>query len=171
LPSAIRFPRGEGAGVERPERGQILPIGKGRIVEEGTKVALVNLGARLTECRKAASILNSRGISTTVADMRFAKPIDLEMLSQLAAEHEALITVEEGSAGGFGSHVLHHLANAGTLDRGLKLRSLTLPDIFQEQDAPYKQYEKAGLNASGIVAKALEALGADEKQIVAAAIA
>lgn len=168
LPSVIRYPRGEGAGITIPVRGTVLPIGKGRIIEEGTKVAILNLGARLAECRKAAAILDSRGISTTIADMRFAKPLDLELITKLATEHEVIITIEEGSAGGFGSHVLHHLANAGAMDHGIKIRSMTLPDIFQEQDAPYKQYEKAGLNATHIVAKALEALGADEKQVAAA---
>lgn len=168
FPSVIRFPRGEGAGCQMPERGNVLPIGKGRIVEEGTKVALVNLGARLMECRKAAAILDSHGVSTTIADMRFAKPLDMDLVLRLAAEHEVIITVEEGSVGGFGSHVLHHLANAGALDQKVKIRSMTLPDRFQEQDSPYKQYEKAGLNASHIVAKALEALGADEKQVAAA---
>jgi 1-deoxy-D-xylulose-5-phosphate synthase len=169
-PSAIRFPRGEGIGVARPARGSVLPIGKGRIIKEGDKVALLNLGARLVECRKAAEALDARGISTTIADMRFAKPIDYDMISRLAASHEAIITIEEGSAGGFGSHVLHHLANCGSLDRGLKIRSMTLPDVFQDHNAPYKQYEQAGLNAPQIVAKALEALGVDEAQIAAAAI-
>jgi 1-deoxy-D-xylulose-5-phosphate synthase len=171
LPSVVRFPRGEGTGAKRPERGQVLRIGKGRILKEGTKVALVNLGARLTECWKAAEALDARGISTTIADMRFAKPIDFDLISLLVSEHEVLITIEEGSAGGFGSHVLHHLASIGALDHGLKIRSLTLPDLFQDQDTPYRQYEQAGLNAHHIVAKALEALGANEQQIAAAAIA
>jgi 1-deoxy-D-xylulose-5-phosphate synthase len=167
-PSVIRFPRGEGTGVKRPARGEVLPIGKGRIIKEGNKVAILNLGARLGECRKAAEILEARGISTTIADMRFAKPIDFDMVSRLADEHEAIITIEEGSAGCFGSHVLTHLANIGAVDRGLKIRIMTLPDAFQDHNAPYMQYEKAGLNAPHIVAKALEALGADEKQIAAA---
>jgi len=171
LPTAVRFPRGEGIGVKRPLRGQILAIGKGRIIEEGNKIALVNLGTRLAECRKAAAVLDARGISTTVADMRFAKPIDFDMISRLASEHEAMIVIEEGSAGGFGAHVLHHLANVGALDKGLKIRLMNLPDMFQDQDSPVKQYEQAGLNAHHIVAKALEALGADEEQIAAAAIA
>ncbi len=168
LPSVVRFPRGEGVGAALPERGEVLSLGKGRIVREGGKVALVNLGARLAECRKAADILDSRGIGTTIADMRFAKPLDTKMLSRLASEHEALITIEEGSAGGFGDHVLHYLSNAGALDRGLKIRAMTLPDAFIDHDAPYKQYERAGMNASHIVAKVLEALGADDKQIAAA---
>lgn len=168
LPTAVRFPRGEGVGLQRPARGEVLPIGKGRIVKEGTKVALLNLGTRLIECRKAAELLEARGISTTIADMRFAKPIDFDLISSLSRGHEAIITIEEGSVGGFGSHVLHHLANIGALDRGLKIRAMTLPDIFQDHDTPYKQYEQAGLNAHHIVAKALEALGAGEDQIAAA---
>jgi 1-deoxy-D-xylulose-5-phosphate synthase len=168
LPSVIRYPRGVGVGVALPARGSVLPLGKGRIVMEGTKVAIVNLGARLSECVKAASALDARGISTTIADMRFAKPIDLDLISKLADEHELIITIEEGSAGGFGSHVLHHLANRGMLDHGLKVRCMTLPDRFQDHDTPYKQYEAAELNARHIVARALEALGANEKQIAAA---
>jgi 1-deoxy-D-xylulose-5-phosphate synthase len=166
-PIALRYPRGEGVGLQRPARGQVLAIGKGRIIKEGSKVALLNLGTRLNECRKAADELDARGISTTIADMRFAKPLDKEMISRLAAEHEVLITIEEASIGGFGSHVLHYLANAGTMDRGLKIRIMTLPDIFQDQDAPAKQYELAGLQARHIVAKALEALGANESEVAA----
>lgn len=169
-PSAIRYPRGEGVGLQRPARGQVLAIGKGRMIKEGTKVALVNLGTRLTECRKAAEILDARGISTTIADMRFAKPLDMDMITRLAREHEVVITIEEGSIGGFGSHVVHHLANAGAMDRGLKIRAMTLPDIFQDHDKPEKQYEQAGLNAKHIVAKAMEALGMSESEIAAAAI-
>ncbi len=168
LPTVIRFPRGEGMGLSRPERGSVLEIGKGRIVKEGSKIAILNLGARLPECLKAAATLDARGISTTIADMRFAKPIDYDLVMRLAHAHEALITIEEGSAGGFGSHVLHYLSNAGALDHGLKIRCMTLPDVFQNQDSPYKQYEYAGLNAHHIVAKALEALGANERQIAAA---
>ena len=168
LPSAIRFPRGDATGLQRPERGQVLPIGKGRIVKEGSKVALLNLGTRMIECHKAATELDARGISTTIADMRFAKPLDTELLSRLAREHEALITIEEGSVGGFGSHVLHYLANSGAMDAGLKIRAMTLPDLFQDQDTQYKQYEEAGLNARHIVAKALEILGASDAQIAAA---
>ena len=167
--SALRFPRGEGTGVARPERGEILPIGKGRIVKEGSRVAILNLGPRLAECRKAAEDLDGRGFSTTLADMRFAKPLDAALIARLAKNHEALITIEEGAAGGFGSHVLHHLANEGMLDRGLKIRAMTLPDVFQDHDTPYKQYEQAGLNARHIVAKAMEALGADDAAIAAAA--
>ena len=167
-PSAIRFPRGEGVGAERPERGQVLPIGKGRIVKEGTKVAILNLGTRMVECRKAAEELEARGISTTIADMRFAKPLDMELITRLANSHEVLITIEEGSVGGFGSHVLSYLANQGAMDRGLKIRSMTLPDIFQDHDTPYKQYDQAGLNAPQIVAKALEALGTQIAAVVGA---
>ncbi len=166
-PSALRYPRGEGVGLTLPKRGSVLPIGKGRIVKEGTKVAILNLGTRLTECRKAADELDARGISTTIADMRFAKPLDMDMITHLANEHEAIITIEEGSIGGFGSHVLTHLANQGAMDRGLKVRVMTLPDIFQDHDAPFKQYEQAGLNARHIVAKAMEALGASETQVAA----
>ncbi|MFY9288119.1 MAG: 1-deoxy-D-xylulose-5-phosphate synthase [Alphaproteobacteria bacterium] len=158
-PSAVRYPRGEGLGLTLPERGQVLAIGKGRIVKEGSKVAILNLGTRLGECYKAAEELDARGLSTTIADMRFAKPIDMDLVKRLAQEHEVLITIEEGSIGGFGSHVLHHLASMGMLDRGLKIRPMALPDIFQDHDAPFKQYDQAGLNAKHIVAKALEALG------------
>jgi 1-deoxy-D-xylulose-5-phosphate synthase len=160
-PSALRYPRGEGFGLDLPARGQVLPIGKGRVVKEGSKVALLNLGTRLGECRKAAAELDARGLSTTIADMRFAKPLDMDLIRRMANEHEVLITIEEGSIGGFGSHVLHHLANEGFMDRGLKIRAMTLPDIFQDQDKPEKQYDQAGLNARHIVAKALETLGAE----------
>jgi 1-deoxy-D-xylulose-5-phosphate synthase len=158
-PSALRYPRGEGAGLALPERGSVLPIGKGRIVREGTKIALLSLGTRLAECLKAADVLQARGLSTTVADARFAKPLDLDLLRRLAKEHEVLITVEEGSIGGFGSHVVHQLANMGALDHGLKVRALTLPDRWQDHDAPLKQYDEAGLNAPQIVTTALMALG------------
>ena len=158
-PSALRYPRGEASGLKLPERGRVLEIGKGRIVKEGTKVALLNLGTRLGECRKAAAELDALGLSTTIADMRFAKPLDLDMIKRMASEHEVVITIEEGSIGGFGSHILHHLASMGLLDRGLKVRCMTLPDIFQDHDTQVKQYDVAGLNAKHIVAKALEALG------------
>src|SRR5271167_2680828 len=139
-PSAVRYPRGEGTGVALPERGIALEIGKGRVVQEGTKVALVSLGTRLQECLKAAEQLAQRGFSTTVADARFAKPLDTDMIDRLAREHEVLITVEEGSVGGFGSMVLQHLALSGALDAGLKIRPLVLPDLFQDHDAPFAQY-------------------------------
>jgi 1-deoxy-D-xylulose-5-phosphate synthase len=162
LPSAIRYPRGEGSGLERPVRGDVLTIGKGRIIQEGTKVALVNLGCRLEECRKAAQELAARGLSTTIADARFAKPLDTVLIRRLAREHEVLITIEEGSMCGFGALVLHDLALAGLLDGGLKIRPMTLPDRFIEHDTPAKQYEDAGLNARAIVATALSALGFGE---------
>ncbi|HEX6980622.1 MAG TPA: 1-deoxy-D-xylulose-5-phosphate synthase [Alphaproteobacteria bacterium] len=157
-PSAVRYPRGEGIGVALPERGEVLPIGKGRIVREGTKVALLSFGARLPECLKAADELTARGLSTTVADARFAKPLDEDLVRRLAAEHEVLITIEEGAIGGFATQVMHFLATAGLLDSGLKIRPMILPDRFIEHDSPQKQYEDAGLNARHIVATALAAL-------------
>lgn len=158
-PSGVRYPRGEGVGHVLPERGEVLPIGKGRIIREGSKIALLSLGTRLAECLKAADILQARGLSTTVADARFAKPLDLDMLCRLAKEHEVLITVEEGSIGGFGSHVVHELAKMGALDHGLKVRPMTLPDRWQDQETPMKQYDEAELNAPQIVATVLQALG------------
>ncbi len=158
-PSALRYPRGEGRGVPMPEEGKPLEIGKGRIVREGTKVALFSYGARLGECLKAADELGAHGLSTTVADARFAKPLDLELLLRLAREHEVLLTIEEGSIGGFGSFVMQTLAEHGVLDRGLKIRSLVLPDVFIDQDSPNAMYAQAGLDAKGIVAKTFEALG------------
>jgi 1-deoxy-D-xylulose-5-phosphate synthase len=158
-PSALRYPRGEGLGLKMPEEGHPLEIGKGRIVREGTKIALLSFGARLGECLKAADELAAQGLSTTVADARFAKPLDVDLLLRLAREHEVLLTVEEGSIGGFGSFALQALADHGVLDRGLKVRSLILPDVFIDQDSPNAMYAKAGLDAKGIVAKAFEALG------------
>ncbi len=158
-PSALRYPRGEGLGVKMPDEGKPLEIGKGRILREGTKVALFSYGARLGECLKAADELAGYGLPTTVADARFAKPLDVDMLLRLAREHEVLLTIEEGSVGGFGSFVLQTLAEHGVLDRGLKIRSLVLPDTFIDQDSPNAMYAKAGLDAKGIVAKAFEALG------------
>jgi 1-deoxy-D-xylulose-5-phosphate synthase len=155
-PIAFRYPRGEGVGVEMPDVGVPLEIGKGRIVREGTRIALLSLGTRLGECLKAAELLAQRGLSTTVADARFAKPLDEALILKLAREHEVLVTVEEGSVGGFGSHVLHLLAQNGALDAGLKIRSLTLPDVFQDHDKPDAMYAAAGLDAAGIV-KAVEA--------------
>ncbi len=160
-PSAFRYPRGEGVGIELPERGTVLPLGKGRVVREGTKIALLNLGARLAECRIAAEDLAARGLSTTVADARFAKPLDADLIRQLALHHEVLITIEEGSIGGFGSFVLHFLAHEGLLDHGLKIRPMVLPDLYLDQDSPQRQYDLAGLNARHIVATALSALGVD----------
>jgi 1-deoxy-D-xylulose-5-phosphate synthase len=158
-PSAFRYPRGEGVGIDLPERGEILPIGKGRIVREGTRVALLSLGTRLGECLKAADDLARSGLSVTVADARFMKPLDEDLILRLAREHEVLVTVEEGSAGGFGSHVLHFLALSGALDRGLKVRPLTLPDRFIDHDQPGIQYDESGLNAPHIAAQVIAALG------------
>ena len=163
-PIALRYPRGEGVGVELPERGLPLPIGKGRILRQGSRIAILSLGTRLAEALKAAEELAARGLSTTVADARFAKPLDRELILALAAGHELLITIEEGAAGGFGAHVLTLLAEAGALDAGLKVRTLTLPDVFQEQDKPERMYAAAGLDAKGIVAKALATLGAIEQK-------
>jgi 1-deoxy-D-xylulose-5-phosphate synthase len=161
-PSAVRYPRGEGVGLDLPERGAVLALGKGRILQEGTKVALLNLGARLAECHLAAQELAARGLSTTVADARFAKPLDRDLVHRLAREHEVVITLEEGSVGGFGSIVLHDLAVSGLLDHGVKIRPMVLPDRFLDHDTPAKQYEAAGLTARHIVATALRALGVEE---------
>ncbi|HEX6859922.1 MAG TPA: 1-deoxy-D-xylulose-5-phosphate synthase [Caulobacteraceae bacterium] len=160
-PSAFRYPRGEGLGLEMPEVAEPLEIGKGRVVREGTAVAILSFGTRLAESLKAADKLAARGVSATVADARFAKPLDIELILRLAREHEALITVEEGAVGGFGGFVLQALAEHGALDRGLKVRTLTLPDIFQDQDKPEAMYHQAGLDADGIAAAALGALGID----------
>ena len=160
-PSALRYPRGEGRGVAMPEEGIPLEIGKGRILREGHKVALFSYGARLGECLKAADELAAHGLSTTVADARFAKPLDTDLLLRLAREHEVLISIEEGAIGGFGAHVLQTLADNGVLDTGLKVRCMILPDIFIDQDTPAAMYAKAGLDTRGIVAKVFEALGRD----------
>jgi 1-deoxy-D-xylulose-5-phosphate synthase len=168
-PIAFRYPRGEGVGVDMPEQGVPLAIGKGRIVKEGSRIALLSLGTRLAEALKAAEELEARGLSTTVADARFAKPLDEEMILRLARDHEVLITMEEGSIGGFGSYVLQLLAEKGALDRGtLKVRSMVLPDIYQDQDKPERMYAKAGLDAAGIVTKVFEALGQEESRKVRA---
>jgi 1-deoxy-D-xylulose-5-phosphate synthase len=158
-PSALRYPRGEGRGVSMPAEGKPLEIGRGRILREGDKVALLCYGARLGECLKAADELAGFGLSTTVADARFAKPLDTDLVLRLAREHEVMITIEEGASGGFGSYVLQALAEAGTLDHGLKFRAMVLPDTFIDQDSPNAMYAKAGLDAKGIVAKVFEALG------------
>ena len=160
-PSAFRYPRGEGVGVEMPERGQVLPIGKGRILREGTKIVLLSYGTRLQDCLDAAEELNAHGLSTTVADARFAKPLDEDMVRRLAAEHEVLVTVEEGSVGGFAAQVSQFLAMAGIFDAGLKFRPLVMPDVFFDQDSPRKQVEFAGLTCPDIVATALSALGVE----------
>ena len=157
-PISFRYPRGDGVGTEMPERGEILEIGKGRIVKEGTQVAILSFGTRLAAALGAAQELDAMGYSTTVADARFAKPLDHELLIRLAKNHEVLITVEEGAVGGFGSHVLQALATIGLLDHGLKIRPLVLPDVYMEQASPDKMYQKAGLDSAGIVASALQAL-------------
>ncbi len=160
-PTALRYPRGEGFGLTMPEEGQPLEIGKGRIVREGHKIALLSYGTRLGECLQAADELAAHGLSTTVADARFAKPLDVDLLLRLAREHEVLITIEEGSIGGFGSFAMQALAEAGVLDRGLRVRSMVLPDIYVDQDSPAAMYAKAGLDTRSIVAKVFEALGKD----------
>ena len=166
-PIAFRYPRGEGLGVDMPARGEILTIGKGRIVKEGTKIALLSYGGRLGECLKAAEELDKMGLSTTVADARFAKPIDESLVRDLAKNHEVILTVEEGSRGGFGAFVLHYLSDAGLLDNGIKIRTLTLPDIFQDQDKPEKLYDDAGLSAAKIVMRAMDVLGIEnDKRII-----
>ncbi len=163
-PSALRYPRGEGMGVDMPAEGKPLEIGKGRILKEGSKIALLSYGTRLGECLKASEELAGYGLSTTVADARFAKPLDVDLVLRLAREHEVLITIEEGSIGGFGSFVMQALAEHGALDDGaVKFRSMVLPDVFIDQDSPGVMYAKAGLDAKGIVAKVFEALGKDIK--------
>ena len=164
-PSAVRFPRGEGVGVELPEIGMPLEIGRGRVLREGTTIALLSFGGRLAECLKAAQELGAYGLSTTVADARFAKPLDTDLINRLVREHEVLITIEEGAIGGFGSHVLQHLATTGQLDSGLKIRPMILPDVFLDHDSPNAQYETAGLNARHIVATALAALGREAAEL------
>jgi 1-deoxy-D-xylulose-5-phosphate synthase len=158
-PSSVRYPRGEGVGIELPAKGTPLEIGKGRVVREGSKVAILSFGTRLAEALKAADDLAARGLSTTVADARFCKPLDEDLIRRLAANHEVLITIEEGAIGGFAAHVMQFMAKEGLFDRGCKFRPMTLPDIFIDHDAPQKQYDQAGLNAPHIVMTALTALG------------
>jgi 1-deoxy-D-xylulose-5-phosphate synthase len=160
-PSALRYPRGEGLGVPMPAEGKPLEIGKGRILQEGHKVALLSYGGRLGDCLKAAKELTALGLSATVADARFAKPLDVDLVTRLAREHEVLVTVEEGSIGGFGTYVLQALAEQGLLDQGLRIRCMILPDQFIDQDTPAAMYASAGLDARAIVAKVFEALGKD----------
>jgi len=164
-PSALRYPRGDGVGMEMPEFGVPLEIGKGRILREGSSVALLSYGGRLQECHKAADMLAAQGLTPTVADARFAKPLDTNLVLQLAKEHEVLITIEEGAIGGFGAYVLQTLAEHGALDAGLKVRCMVLPDSFIDQDSPAAMYAKAGLDAKGIVAKVFEALGRDQNRL------
>ncbi|MBU0668646.1 MAG: 1-deoxy-D-xylulose-5-phosphate synthase [Alphaproteobacteria bacterium] len=157
-PIAFRYPRGNGVGVAIPETLEKLAIGKGRIVREGSKVAILSLGARLGEARKAADQLDARGLSTTVADMRFAKPLDTDLIDRLMRSHDVVVTIEEGAVGGLGAHVLTHASDTGLTDNGLRIRTMRLPDVFQDQDDPAKQYDEAGLNAPHIVEKVLSAL-------------
>jgi 1-deoxy-D-xylulose-5-phosphate synthase len=157
-PIAFRYPRGEGVGVDMPEVGVPLEIGRGRVVREGTRVALLSFGTRLAEALKSAEDLDAKGLSTTVADARFAKPLDEQLILQLARNHELLITIEEGTVGGFGSHVMQLLSERGALDRGLKIRSLVLPDSFIDQDKPERMYSQAKLDADAITAKVFEVL-------------
>ena len=160
-PSGLRYPRGNGFGVDLPEIGEVLEIGKGRIIREGTKIALLSYGPRLNECIEAAGVLGARGLSTTVADARFAKPIDQDLVRRLAIEHEVLITIEEGSIGGFATQVMHYLSLEGLLDNGLKFRPMCFPDFFIDHESPARQYELAKLTTPDIVAMALTALGVD----------
>ena len=152
-PSAFRYPRGNGIGVDLPNIKEVLEIGKGRIIKEGKKVAILSFGARLQECLKAAKNLDIKGISTTVADARFAKPLDEKLIIDLSLNHEVLITIEEGSIGGFGSHVMQMLTERGIFDKGLKMRSMILPDKFLDQDTPEEMYKKAGLDCDSIIEK------------------
>jgi 1-deoxy-D-xylulose-5-phosphate synthase len=163
-PSALRFPRGEGTGIALPANGEPLPIGKARVLREGTTVALLSYGARLAECLKAADELSTRGIAATVADARFAKPLDTDLVERLAREHEVLITIEEGAIGGFAAQVLQYLATTGLIEKGIKIRPMMLPDRFIEQDKPELQYDEAALNARHIVATALAALDRAERE-------
>jgi 1-deoxy-D-xylulose-5-phosphate synthase len=160
-PIAFRYPRGEGMGVDMPEQGEVLEIGKGRMIREGKGVAILSFGTRLAEVLKAVEALEARGVSPTVADARFAKPLDRDLILRLAQDHEALITIEEGAVGGFGSHVAQLLAEEGVFDRGLKYRSMVLPDIFIDQANPRDMYAVARLNAEDIEAKVLQVLGVD----------
>ena len=157
-PIALRYPRGNGTGIALPDAPQALEIGKGRIVKQGKKVAILSLGTRLEEAMKAADMLEAKGLSTTVADLRFAKPLDVELIRKLLTSHEVAVTVEEASIGGFGAHVLTMASDEGLIDAGLKLRTLRLPDVFQDHDSPQKQYDEAGLNAPQIVETVLKAL-------------
>lgn len=169
-PSAFRYPRGEGVGVEIPDNPQPLEIGKGRIVQEGSSIALLCYGTRLQEARKASEALQAMGLSVTIADARFAKPLDHDLIKQLARHHEVLITLEEGSIGGFGAFTLHYLAGEGLLDDGLKIRTMTLPDVFQDQDKPELMYDHAHLNAAHIVEQAVAALGRSNKGAISSIV-
>ena len=168
-PSAVRYPRGEGVGIEIPASPAPLEIGKGRIIQEGSRIALLSLGGRLQACLAAAESLASRGLSTTVADARFAKPIDTDLVSRLARGHDVLITVEEGAIGGFATQVMTHLATEGVFDRALIFRPMTLPDIFVDHDSADRQYAAVGLDSAGIVATVLSAIGHDAAEAPARA--
>jgi 1-deoxy-D-xylulose-5-phosphate synthase len=165
-PSALRYPRGEGLGVVLPPRGEVLPIGRGRVLREGSRVAILSLGTRLADALRAADELAARGYSTTVADARFAKPIDTALVEQLAQNHEIMVTVEEASAGGFGAAVMHHLAWRGLLENGLRFRPMTLPDRFVDHASPAVQIAEVGLDAKAMVRTALEALARGEREVV-----
>ncbi len=160
-PSAFRYPRGNGTGVSLPQINELLEIGKGRIIQEGKKAAILNFGTRLEECKKASDILSKKGIDITIVDARFAKPLDEKLIIETANNHEVLITIEEGSVGGFGSHVMQFLSDRGVFDKGLKFRSMVLPDIFIDQDTPEKMYEKAGLDSHSIASKIQETLNSN----------
>ena len=170
-PSAFRYPRGEGLGLPLLIDAQPLEIGKGRVVREGASIAILSYGARLQEALSAADMLAAQGLSTTVADARFAKPLDTELVSDLARNHEVLLTIEEGAMGGFGAFVLQHLAAHGLLDSGLRIRTLHLPDRFQDQDRPERMYEDAGLDARSIAASAIKALGRGDEEALRRIIA
>jgi len=161
-PIGLRYPRGEGTGVAWQPKGQVLPIGRGRVLREGSTVAILSYGTRLAEAMRAADALAARGFSTTVADARFAKPLDTDLVRNLARNHAVMLTVEEGSIGGFGSFVMHDLAHAGLLDGTVKFRPLVLPDSYIDHDKPEKQYDQAGLTARAMVTAALGALGVDD---------
>ena len=167
-PISFRYPRGNGTGVEMPERGEALEIGRGRILREGTKVAILSFGSRLADSLAAAEELETCGLSTTVADARFAKPLDADLVGRLAREHEVLITIEEGSGGGFGAQVLQHLATHGLLDHGLKIRPMVMPDRFVDHAAPEAMIKAAGLDRAGIVQTVFAALGQEATQALKA---
>ena len=160
-PSAFRYPRGNGVGVELPGINETLEIGKGRVIKKGKQVAIINFGARLDECKKASTVLHSKGIDITIVDARFAKPLDEKLIMEIVTNHEVVISIEEGSIGGFGSHVMQLLSNKGVFDRGLKFRSMILPDTFIDQDTPEKMYEKAGLDSKAIVNKIEEVINSN----------
>jgi len=160
-PSAFRYPRGNGIGITMPSINELLKIGKGRVIKEGKKAAILNFGTRLEECKKASEILSQRGINITIIDARFSKPLDEKLIMEIANNHEVLISIEEGSIGGFGSHVMQLLSDRGVFDKGIKFRSMILPDSFIDQDTPEKMYEKAGLDSLSIVNKIQETLNSN----------